>query len=106
MVETWFYEKYLFFEMVVCRTSWTLDAWSGRLDSGRLDPWTLDPWITNYLLATTRLQPRRYYNWKLWFLHWNLLQRIYICNCSLIIEKQPFNRWMTATVVAKLTQNL
>ena len=31
---------------------------------------------------------------------------MYACNCSLIIEKQPFNGWMTATAVAKLTQNL
>ena len=31
---------------------------------------------------------------------------MYICICSLIIEKQPFNGWMNATVVLKLTLDL
>ena len=31
---------------------------------------------------------------------------MYVCNCSLIIEKRPFNGWMTAAVLAKLTRNL
>ena len=45
------------------------------------------------------MQPKGYYNWKLWFL-------LTAINCSLIIAKWPFNGWMTATVVAKLTQIL
>ena len=45
------------------------------------------------------MQPKGYYNWKLWFL-------LTAINCSVIIEKWPFNGWMTATVVAKLTQIL
>ena len=69
---------------------------SGQLDSGRLDARTLefgclDAWITDELLIITRLQPRRYCNWKLWY--WT---------CSLIIQKRTFNGWRTATVVAKL----
>ena len=31
---------------------------------------------------------------------------MYICHCSLIIDKQPFNGWMAATVVAELVQSL
>ena len=37
--------------------------------------------------------------------YWNLFERIYTCNCSLIIEKRSFNRWMTVAAVVKLTQN-
>ena len=78
---------------------------SGQLDSGRLDARTLefgclDAWITDELLIITRLQPRRYCNWKLWY--WNLFKKICICTCSLIIQKRTFNGWRTATVVAKL----
>ena len=89
---------------------WTLCLWTrsrldcGRTDFGRLDSGRLGAWIIGQLLITTRFQPRRYYNWKLWFC--NLLKRMYICTCSFITEKRPFNGWMTATFVAKLTQNL
>ena len=47
----------------------------------------------NYTFAT-----KGYYNRKLF-----LLTAI---DCSLITEKRPFSGWITATVVAKLTQIL
>ena len=108
--------------------AWTLNALAlglwilGRLDSGRLDAWaqdawTLDGWMlglwmpghldkrltfNNCTFATDEILQLK----TLIFSYRNLFERMYICNCSLAIERRPFNGWMTVTVVARLTQNL
>ena len=48
----------------------------------------------------TCLQPCRYHTWKLWYLPPAIIlkkkntkfERIHICNCPFVIEKQPFKR--------------
>ena len=113
-----------------CLDTWTLDTWTlglkmpGRLDSGRLDSRlsALGLWMSGCLdsghLDSGRLDNRLTFNnyalttkeilelATLISSYWNQFEIIYICNCSFIIEKWPFKGWITATVVAKLTQNL
>lgn len=57
----------------------------------------------------TCLKPRRYHSWLLWYLleatpvlgKYSKFEKMCDCNCSFVIEKDPFVEWVTATGMVK-----